>query len=64
MDLMARFLKFPRGAIIISSIVSVTAGVAIVGLGAPPAVLILASWAGATVYMQLNSRINRRLDRR
>ena len=64
MDLMARLLKFPRGAIILSSIVSVAAGAAIVGLGAPPAVLILASWAGATVYMQLNSRINRRLGRR
>jgi hypothetical protein len=64
MDLMVRLLKFPRGAIILSSIVSVAAGAAIVDLGAPPAVLILASWAGATVYMQLNSRINRRLGRR
>jgi hypothetical protein len=64
MDLMVRLLKFPRGAIILSSLVSVAAGVAIVGFGAPPAILILASWAGATVYMQLNSRINRRLGRR
>jgi len=61
---MARLLRFPRGAIILSSIVSVAAGVAIIGLGAPPAVLILASWAGATVYMQVNPRIKRRLGRR
>jgi hypothetical protein len=63
-DLMARFLKFPRGAVVLSTIVSMAAGVAIVGFGAPPAILILASWAGATVYMELNSRINRRLGRR
>lgn len=64
MDLMVRFLKFPRGAIILSSLVSTAVGIAIVGFGAPPAILILASWAGATVYMELNSRINRRLGRR
>ena len=64
MDVMARLFKFPRGAVILSTLVSVAAGVAIVVFGAPPAVLILASWAGATVYMQLNSRINRRLGRR
>lgn len=64
MDLMARLLKFPRGAVILSSIVSIAAGAAIVGFGAPPGILILASWAGATVYMQVNPRIKRRLGRR
>jgi hypothetical protein len=64
MDLMARFLRFPRGAVILSSLVSVAAGVAIVAFEAPSAILILASWAGATFYMELNSRINRRLRRR
>jgi hypothetical protein len=36
MDLMARFLKFPRGAAILSSFVSVAAGVAIVGFARRP----------------------------
>lgn len=64
MDVMARLLKFPWGAVILSTLISVAAGIAIIIFGAPPAVLILASWAGATAYMQLNSRINRRLGRR
>jgi hypothetical protein len=63
-DLMARFFKFPRGAIVLSTLVSATAAIAIIAFGAPPAIFILSSWAGATAYMELNSRINRRLGRR
>jgi hypothetical protein len=64
MDLMARLLQFPWGLVGLSSIVSVASGVAILGFGAPPAILILASWATATFYMTMKPRINRRLDRR
>jgi hypothetical protein len=61
---MARLLKFPRGAIVLSTLVSTCSAIAIVVFDAPPATFILASWAGATVYMQLNTRINRRIGRR
>jgi hypothetical protein len=61
---MARLLKFPRGAIALSALVSTCAAIAIIAFNAPPATFILASWAGATVYIQLNTRIKRRLGRR
>jgi hypothetical protein len=64
MDLMARLLKFPWGLAAFSGIVSLVSGAAILALGAPPAILILSSWATATVYMALKPRIYRRPGRR
>jgi hypothetical protein len=64
MDLMARLLQFPWGLAAFSGVVSVITGAAILALGAPPAILILSSWATATVYMTLKPHINRRLGRR
>jgi len=61
---MARFLKFPRGAIVLSTLVSAAAAIAIIAFDAPQAMFVLSSWAGATAYMGLNSRINPRLGRR
>jgi hypothetical protein len=55
MDLMARLLKTPRGASLLSAIVSVAAAVAILAFGAPPATLILTSWVTATIYLTLSS---------
>jgi len=63
-DPMARFLRFPRGAILLSTLVSAAAAIAIIAFDAPPAIFILATWAGATAYMELSPRINRRLGRR
>ena len=64
MDLMAKLLQFPWGLATFSAVVSLVSGAAILVLGAPPALLILASWATATVYMTMKPRINRRLDQR
>lgn len=63
MDLMAKLLQFPRGLAATSGIVSLLCGAAILAFGAPPAILILAMWATATVYMTMKPRINRRLGR-
>lgn len=56
--------QFPWGTLATSTAVAVATGVAILGFGAPPAVLVPVAWASATIYMGLNSRFNRRLGRR
>ncbi len=61
---MVRFFKFPRGAIALSTLVSTMAAIAIIAFDAPPAIFILANWATATAYIELSSRMNRRLGRR
>jgi hypothetical protein len=63
MELMERVLRFRWGVAILSSIVSVASGVAIVAFGAPPATFILASWALASVYLTVKARVNRRVGR-
>jgi hypothetical protein len=64
MDLMTKLLQFPWGLAATSGIVSLLCGAAILSLGAPPAILILAMWATATVYIAMKPRINRRLGQR
>jgi hypothetical protein len=59
-----KMLPFPWDLVALSSTVSVACGVAIVGFGAPPAILVLASWALAPFYASIKPRIDRRLDRR
>jgi hypothetical protein len=59
-----RIFQTRWGASTLSAIISVASGVAIISFGAPPAILILASWAGAAVYMAISARIDRRFDRR
>lgn len=53
MGLNAGFFQSRWGASALSAVVSAICGVAIVVFGAPPAILILASWATITVYATL-----------
>jgi hypothetical protein len=62
---MIRFLfSFPWGTLTTSTSVAVVTCIAIVGLGAPPAILVPVLWGSMTVYEVLHSRLNERLDRR
>ena len=62
---MTRFLfSFPWGTLTTSTSVAVITCIAIVGLGAPPAILVPVLWGSMTVYDVLDSRFNRRLGRR
>ncbi|HUC08347.1 MAG TPA: hypothetical protein VMR96_09675 [Solirubrobacterales bacterium] len=54
MDLKTRFFQSRLAASSLSAIVSAICGVAIIAFGAPPAILILASWATITVYAMLS----------
>ena len=60
---MIRFLfSFPWGTFTTSSGIALITGIVVFALGAPPALLILVSWAGATVYRSLGSRFAQQLD--
>lgn len=64
MDMSEKFFRTRWGASTLSAAVSIVSGVAIIAFGAPPAILILASWAGATAYMGMSARVGRRPRRR
>jgi hypothetical protein len=64
MDLMARLFQFSWSLTALSGIVAVACGIAILAFGAPAAILVLAPWALATVYIPLKPRLDRRVDRR
>jgi len=60
-----RFLfSFPWGTLTTSTSVAVVIGIAIIGLGAPAAILIPIMWASMTVYGMLAPRFDERLGRR
>lgn len=62
---MIRFLfSFPWGTLTTSTSVAVVAGIAIIGLGAPPAILVPVTWGSMTVYGLLSPRFDERLGRR
>jgi hypothetical protein len=50
---MKTFLQSRWGASTLSAVVSIVCGIAIVALGAPPAILILALWATISIYLSL-----------
>ena len=59
-----RFLfSFPWGTLTTSTSVSIVAGIAIIGLGAPPEILVPIAWGSMTVYGMLDSRFDKRLGR-
>ena len=60
---MARIFQPPWGASAFSAIVSIAAGVAILGFGVSPVILVPLSWATATGYFAMKPWINRRLGR-
>jgi hypothetical protein len=60
-----RFLfSFPWGTLTTSTSIAVMTGIAIIGLGAPPAILVPVTWGSMTVYGVLGSRFDKRLGRR
>jgi cobalamin biosynthesis protein CobD/CbiB len=64
MELMERLAKTPRGASIAGTVTAVLTAVAIFILGAPPWILVPATWIGATIFIEMSSWVDRRLGRR
>jgi hypothetical protein len=63
-DLVARLIRFPWGALAFSTAVSIATGIAILALGMPPKMLVPIAWGTAAIYAALNSWVYRRLGRR
>ncbi len=62
---MIRFLfSFPWGTLASSMLVTVVTGIAIIGMGAPPVILVPVTWGGMTIYGFLSHRFDQRLGRR
>jgi hypothetical protein len=60
-----RFLfSFPWGTLATSTSVTVVTGIAIIGMGAPPVILVPVTWGSMTIYGLLSHRFEHRLDRR
>jgi hypothetical protein len=65
MDLMARLLlHFPWGPLAISSMISIATGVAIIGFGAPPKLLVYVTYATVGILCPLSIWAERKLGRR
>jgi hypothetical protein len=64
MELMERLVKTPRGASIAGTVTATLTAIAIFIFGAPPWILVPATWIGATVYIEMGSWVDRRLGRR
>jgi len=60
-----RFLfSFPWGTLSVSTSVAVITGVAIIGLGAPPMVLVPVMWGSMAIYRVVGTRFDRQLGGR
>jgi hypothetical protein len=63
MDLIARILGSQRGLFAVSSVVSVITGVAIIGFGAPPVILVVVAYGQAMLVGASSGWVRRRLGR-
>jgi len=61
---MERVTRSPRGAFGVGIAIAALTAAAIFVLGAPPWILVPATWVGATVYAEMGSWVDRRLGRR
>lgn len=60
---MERLTSFPWGTLTLSAVTTVIADVAIFAFGAPAWILLPVTWAGATLYLAMSSRVDRRHER-
>ena len=56
--------SFPWGMLAASSLVAIATGFAVIGFGAPPAILVPVGWSSAMAYRILSSRFEKRLNQR
>jgi hypothetical protein len=63
MDLIARILGSQRGLFAVSSVVAVITGVAIIGFGAPPVILVVVAYGESLLVGASSGWVRRRLGR-
>lgn len=61
---MVKIMGSMRGLFLLSCLISLLTGVAILGFGAPPVILVAVAWGGALFISAMRDRVERHLGRR